>query len=113
MLKDLITSMKDIIIFKDLNTISSWIRAFGRRSITGQGGKTRTSGLGMCGLYQSHTIINSTHNLPIAYYGDRQYTGHYFFLHNTSVEAGVFVPILQMRSWTQRGQVHVACSKQS
>lgn len=38
MLKDLITSMEDIIIFKDQNTISSWIRAFGKGSIMGQNG---------------------------------------------------------------------------
>lgn len=30
-----------------------------------------------------------------------------FFLHNTSIEAGIIISILQMRKWTQRGQVHV------
>lgn len=79
MLKDLITSMEDIITFKDQNTISSWIRAFVKGGIMGQGGKARTYGLGMCGLYQSYATTNSTHSLPIAYYGGRQYTGHGFF----------------------------------
>lgn len=51
----------------------------------GQDGKPRTFGLVVCGLTDWALL----------------------FLHNTLVEPGVIISILQMSAWTQRGQVHV------